>query len=1325
MRLIGILLLFIFQLSFAQPQQITQRIDALELGNDKEKIEFLMYLKNQYPGMFAGASNYEVDLLGLLDKQVALEKELFSPPAQGASEDEIKRYEEFKNLYAEYRKDKDYLTFSSRLEGEIEVVKKELKQKEFEDFKQKITGVIESQEMKEFPDDLLKEYKRLLSTSDVGNLDGILTGVYNSLLPQEKLKDLDRGAFFKLSPNEKIQFLTDMTSESSQQKLRDFPKFKTDRFSSITPEMSIGQLMDKLRSLQETEDNLKSLHQLFVFTIRNGYLPPSKAFFLDAIKELDESKFDYFQDKAVLNERVQEILKAAAIEEPSKDTEKLVSGINKKTTSEIRTFFTKTVEKEIASGIRLDLVEKPARIGIFRSCLGGRRVGGDCATEYSYAYADSPVEKQFLIISESGKTNGTLSATIVEIQEGDKTKKALYVHTIQGRPVTGQMTKQILQTLYQNRGTLGVDEIVLPEAGRLPALLNFEPIRAVVKAEISEKKAVELNYLDKETRDFLGSKVKTQVYDSHHNNQRGVVYLPEEKEIKNLKTEHQKLKYDQYLTPKIAKEDFILFAMDLVTMGQDQTAERVLSFNELDIKTEQLQELYKVLQNEEKLNNKEYFSKAQSEFKKLGLTLDEDFITERRHYFEIGSLKSPDAFNETNIARNLDSLLELIPVNEVIGEQVHNGIYNPFGHEMINLVINNQKELLKQPKFKNYLLKLIEKDRLKPKLFLYLLRNIDFSLASDDVAFTKKIIDSILSSSKEEIFGRMLNNSFQRRIPLNFLLENIDLINDVESAKDYFKEYMVLSDSYRNTEPDIPLKVNFAPIYPINTDINQEDTPTNKLKRYIHHQYYDRQRDLLKINLDLTTINPSKRKSLLVEFDQFFAYPNSVDTKELNFSLENFSKKLASHPTIQEYIIQKTTTNIDSDPKKIDELLSRFKVEYNPTLLNQVVDSILNNPSVTIKELEALTQSEIIQEKILASLPGDEELKAERIKLLKKYGFAKSIDDYVSTDMLDRDVKKLFFEADDLTDSNKRFVLRLLMRGLANKGRRVGSVGRHRKPTGGLLAELTSSYLENARFTDEEDFNQFYHDYSFHKSYHVNPYGYGSSFPEEWSHFLIHEDPKIRSKSLELLNEVFPRALGGAVQKRYINYDHWIQLIMQKDYESFLENIEIHPRSKEIGDVMYSQVHARNDLFKVIYVEDIEYHKALASKMANFPNVFRLEKINKYLPAAQTEFWLAEASRNPGLHNFIYKYLANNPTFENSRFQKDIYLFVKREFKKNPKNFGGDYDQESIRSWLGKNQHLDDSPRVRSIAVERETNPAAKRKSGIINLFKSCFKRSN
>lgn len=293
--------------------------------------------------------------------------------------------------------------------------------------------------------------------------------------------------------------------------------------------------------------------------------------------------------------------------------------------------------------------EVPPWLGIFRGATCGRN-GSECSTALSFPFPNDPNERVFFLYDSEGQLKGYISATEVTANG----KKSLYVITISGKNLNSSETQLALNGLYHSRKELDVEQILLPPAERLEALLNYEESRRAVEGYAKGQKAIRIQYNGPATREAIqnfSSENNTVHYDHMENNVKAVVFNGDAKIGASLSTQVQ-------LTPAraerlpLSQDAVIGFLLDLHRSPNAEEKLGPLALKTAGVSRKDFAEFERMLSNPDRLPVHDWMELVSANLKKW----DALPLANHSQYFLMGRLHSPDALSSANRTETIKAL---------------------------------------------------------------------------------------------------------------------------------------------------------------------------------------------------------------------------------------------------------------------------------------------------------------------------------------------------------------------------------------------------------------------------------------------------------------------------------------------------------------------------------------------------------------------------------------------------------------------------------------------------------------------------------------------
>jgi hypothetical protein len=563
----------------------TTPFEMPDLGTDEKKLEWLLKVKKEVPDLFADAANYDINLFKLLDDQARLQTELAKNP---------KYQEAMKKMHQEY------LSISIAPKSEQKVKAYIISPEAVVDWKKNLKSTLDSLDNR----DLNKEITDLVKTIGKKSSTGLETGLVMGLPTEERKRVL------ALPATERIEALKEKLPSVIGKEF----KAQNFGFSNAPSKEEVLNLLKKLETDEKRLNDLLELH--LVLQNPEGVIRTSSAEVIDA---LDDHKLSFFTEGDAVNVKLKTLNLANA-----KDLAQKIKKHFKQFSQE-----QEVIEEKLGQAIRL--TEMPPAIGIFRGCTGG-----DCSTQFSFPYPNSPNEKVFYVYNHQNEIKGYITGNIV-LADG---KPSFQILTIAGPRISSTDTEMIIQGLYSAKEKLGVSQIVLPNSDNLNGLINYAPIKKVIGNRTLNKPTVLQTYLD---RDFRGeiekfqSKYNMGDYDKMDRNNHVVIYEPTNDF--NLKVDINTKDSSKIADSIVNKKNAVLeFAFDLMSSDRIEQVEQVLTA--AHISPEMQKDLTENLINQKKLSISEYKEKIKKWFNYT----DIDFEA-KKDYFLPGLSNAKDSIS--------------------------------------------------------------------------------------------------------------------------------------------------------------------------------------------------------------------------------------------------------------------------------------------------------------------------------------------------------------------------------------------------------------------------------------------------------------------------------------------------------------------------------------------------------------------------------------------------------------------------------------------------------------------------------------------------------
>lgn len=557
-----------------------------DLGTDEKRLQWLLSVRENIPGLFSQSAKYDIDLMNLLDDQDKLQKLLSENPQY------------LKSLQEQHP---NWLTVDIFPKSSEVVKTLRVKPEALEAWKANLKQTLklfpkEKPGAKEILNALSKESEVLQNRTSFG----LITGLTMSLPPEE------RKVIFSASEEDKLRLLETKLSEKISS------DFKAVNFG-LKAEPSKKEVFALLNNLRSSEHKLRDLSELhLVLQNAQGVINQNPS---GHIESLQVNDLEFFTDPDAIKPRLEHL------QVKNKDLEQSILKHVKSFASQ-----QEAVEEKLGKGIKL--VEMPPAMGIFRGCTGG-----DCSTQYSFPYPNAPNERVFYVYDNEGGLKGYATGSLVKANG----KISFQLITIAGPRISSADTQMIFEGLNKIKTELKAEQLLLPTKERVASLINFQPIRAIYDQAIDNRPLVDIKYIDTTERSSIekfSSEFNNGSYDKMATNTQGVVYV-ESKDFP-IQVEVSKRAQDvKELTKLNLQQSASEFALELVQTDRMAQVSRVM--NAAKIPATKHQEILGVLSNDKGLTIPAY----QEKLKKLLGYSDAEFAA-KKSIFIPGYFNAPD-----------------------------------------------------------------------------------------------------------------------------------------------------------------------------------------------------------------------------------------------------------------------------------------------------------------------------------------------------------------------------------------------------------------------------------------------------------------------------------------------------------------------------------------------------------------------------------------------------------------------------------------------------------------------------------------------------------
>lgn len=630
---ITVLILGIFFGAFSC-RHVTSQNSSLRAGEspedpDKGRRIFgnIVAIKALLPDIFRRAAIYDVDLYTLLLKQEELLKQLST----------VDGYD------LETSNRAPLLALKLNILSQTEIITRRIDPKRIGEWRNSLKNALTT--VAESPEDM--NLAILQKIADVGSsaagAAGLSTALVN-LLPPEKRQEL-----FRMSSSDRLAKLRTELKETT------LPgSFQPRKVGINSDRITKDQALNILQQRFSDETLLRDLMMLHItLQATDGEVSLSAEEISKFIFEAGERELDILLDTELFKKRVNVI--ENEIKSISKtDIAKLRGSGESSIRRLVGDISESTIEVKSAAANTLYLQEVPPILAYLRGLIGG-----DCSSEYSPGYSNSPNERTFFIIDPKGEPKGYVSVTKT-ILNG---KPNLYIHTISGKRLTAADATVVLTGIIQNLSRFGAKTATLPTASQLRSLVNYIEIRETFNevSKTSGNKVVEQNYSDAKFREVIGKASAISKYDNPQANQQVILFekLPGNVQVETSEVSSQ---YTGFKPIELTLESAIHLAMELVNRWNHHALERLSEIQWHD--KHRLNELQKDLRNAEHLPEAEYREKLTKTIGDIGGIFADADWKQSPHLFLLGLLRAKDAFFPQNIDLTRKRFFELLEINE-------------------------------------------------------------------------------------------------------------------------------------------------------------------------------------------------------------------------------------------------------------------------------------------------------------------------------------------------------------------------------------------------------------------------------------------------------------------------------------------------------------------------------------------------------------------------------------------------------------------------------------------------------------------------------------
>lgn len=293
------------------------------------------------------------------------------------------------------------------------------------------------------------------------------------------------------------------------------------------------------------------------------------------------------------------------------------------------------VTREVDSSEKaMTIYEVQPYLGIHRGCLGG-----DCATNASWAFSYSPYEHVFYIYI-GNKPTGYISATRLETEMGP----TLYVKDIVGKLLSPHMVETIVNVLPQIADFYGVKGISLAHSNFTAAQNKYLEINQALRRyddrreDFSDEDLLHNQFLDNDIREMIVNKTGVQSkYDSPWVHQLSVRFRVNAEIANGLKLEVRDGTLEMF-SPASDKEA-LLMALGQLSIDPSSNIEHLQGINMAEALY-----IFEQLKNPKALKLEPYYAMIATLFEPFGIELSKNFINTHQEFFWQGHLQASNAF---------------------------------------------------------------------------------------------------------------------------------------------------------------------------------------------------------------------------------------------------------------------------------------------------------------------------------------------------------------------------------------------------------------------------------------------------------------------------------------------------------------------------------------------------------------------------------------------------------------------------------------------------------------------------------------------------------
>ncbi len=652
----------------------SESITLPELSSEEDKLKVLLAIHKEIPELFSDAARFDIDLMKILDDQIALQKLLEGYP------EFVKKWN--KRQFIELN-----LTVDDK-DGQV-VQTKQIKAEALVQWKEKIKSIAQKIiNDKSDPEAILRGY---LSTQGKLTSGGFLNGLILNLP-----KELQAGARDLQKKGDEV-LLADYLTKNLPATLVNF--------KSTPQEINLSKdfLIKKWKNLSIEEKEIGPLADMYLL-MRNRGMTVRELFsfinFLDR-EDMENLNDPDYQKNGFSKITAQENTKTPAF------YEKHVKGLM----SQMEIVSTKVEDK-----YSLTIREQNPNIAIFRGCTGG-----DCSSQYSFPYPNDPNERVFFIYDKNKHLKGYISGTMVTSSEG---KKSFYMITVSGTRLNTTDAELILQLMNREKAALGADSIIIPSLNTVDSLINFTPIKAAFTKAAENGKETGIVYNNHDIREQIErytSDYNVGQYDHMERNASGVTYSTKAASKIDFKSSVVQLPASSKILATQDEIDMLAFwefYQALIKSGRSEMALKALDTVTNSSQKAEVLKLIKIVLVKERVKTAEV-NKAFDDFIET-FDLDEVKAKKLRDSYAVNALlAATDAHQEPYKAKNLEKAMSEFKFSKndtVIGRNA-------------TVLLEWTKEITEHPNFEKFRVVYIEMLKDESANIFELANDVRFKLA--------------------------------------------------------------------------------------------------------------------------------------------------------------------------------------------------------------------------------------------------------------------------------------------------------------------------------------------------------------------------------------------------------------------------------------------------------------------------------------------------------------------------------------------------------------------------------------------------------------------